>query len=75
MNEHRTIRRWTIVQGEIQDRWPWLPATALSEELQTPDALAVLLSEEMDFSQRRAVMEAHDFWNALEERFRLASES
>jgi hypothetical protein len=69
----KKIRRSSLVEGEIRSRWPSLPKTALDSGVKTPHALAVLLSEQLDFCKNRALMEAHGFWKYLEERFRLAA--
>jgi len=64
-----------LVQGEIQHRWPCLPVQALDFKVRTPDDLAVVLAEEMGFTEKRAQMEARRFWSDLEEKFRLATAS
>ncbi len=73
MNQDNKRPRSPVVQAEIRYRWPSLPLSALNNEIRTPDALAILLSEQMGFCENRALMEANGFWNDLEERFRLAS--
>ena len=73
MKRNAISLRWGIIQGEIRYRWPSLPLAALKNELRTSEALAALLSEQMEFSQKRAEMEAQAFWNDLEEKFRLAA--
>jgi hypothetical protein len=72
MNRNQRTRRSSVVQAEIVYRWPSLPITALSS-VKTPNALAVVLSEQMGFCENRALMEAHGFWKDLEEGFRLAA--
>ena len=69
------IKKRRLVQGEIRHRWPSLACTALDSKVRTAEDLAVVLSEQMGFAEKRAQIEARRFWSDLEEKFRLAAAS
>ena len=71
MENDRVFKRWSLVLGEIQYRWPSLPIAELSSA-EMPNQLQFLLARHYGLSSGRAASEADRFWNDFNQRLEKA---
>jgi hypothetical protein len=64
METEQISKRWSLICGEIQYRWPDLPMEELSLE-KMPSQLEVLLTSHYHLCRTRAIREANRFWDEL----------
>jgi len=72
METDRIVKRWKLICGEIQHRWPDLRLAELNVE-KMPNQLEIVLASHYGLAQARAIREANQFWDELQHKLQQAA--